>query len=289
MISWVNYHSHTYYCDGVSAPEDYVKEAIRLKLPAYGYSSHAPVPFPSDWNMPDNKLADYLSDIRKIKEQYQSQLQVYLALEIDYIPGIAGRSNYIMKGVDLDYFIGSIHYINQFPSGEYWNIDTTLELFEKGLKEIFSNDFRKAATRFWEVTRQMIEEDRPNIIGHLDKIKMFSANANYFNEDESWYRDQVDLTLKDIKKYGCIVEVNTRGYYRYGQPELYPGKRIIKRLVEYNIPIMISSDAHTPEEIIKGFPDTTILLKKLGVNKLAALYNNKWNEYPFTDKGLEIE
>jgi len=289
MNSWVNYHGHTRYCDGSAAPEEYSKEAIRLKLPAYGFSSHAPVPFATKWNMPDDKLGGYLAEIGKIKQRYSSQLQIYLGMEIDFIPGIAGRFQHMMKDTKLDFFIGSIHFVEKFSDDEYWNIDTSYELFQKGLKELFGNDFRKAAIRFWEITRQMIEEDRPTIIGHLDKIKMFNKKAHYFDEQESWYEDQVELTLKAIKKQGCIVEINTRGYYRYGQPDLYPGEWIIRKLVTENIPVIISSDAHMPEEILKGMAYTANILKKLGVKKLVALYDNRWDEYPYTENGLQFK
>ncbi len=288
MISWANYHSHTNYCDGAEAPEEYAKEAVRLGLPAYGYSSHAPVPFSSDWNIPDDKLKNYLSEISEIKEKYKTWLQVYLALEIDFIPGIAGRSRYLMKDTSLDYFIGSVHFLEKFPNGEYWNIDTSYELFESGLKEIFDNNFHKAALRFWETTRQMITEDSPDIIGHLDKIKMFNSKNRYFNENERWYKDQVELTFDTIKDKDCIVEINTRGFYRYGQPDLYPAEWIIRKIAEKDIPVIISSDAHKPEEILKGFPYAASILKKSGIKKLAAFYNDKWNEYPFSDKGIHF-
>ena len=288
MTSWAIYHNHSHFCDGTAAPELYIEEAIKLGLTAYGYSSHAPVPFPSDWNMPDNRLTEYLAGIQAIKEKYRSDIQVYTGMEIDFIPGIAGRNRHLMKDTPLDYFIGSIHYLGKMADGTYWNIDTSQELFDAGLKELFDNNIRKAVTRFWENTRQMLDEDKPDIIGHIDKIKMFNKKGVYFSEGESWYREQVDHTLQLIKKLNCIVEINTRGYYRYGQPDLYPGETIIRRMAEMDIPVLISTDAHKPEEIIKGISFTVPLLQKCGIKKLAALYNGKWNEYNYSERGIEF-
>lgn len=289
MDRWANFHSHTHYCDGTAAPEEYVREAVRMGLPAYGFTSHAPVLFPTDWNIADDKLNDYLSDIQSLKKKYDRQIQIYLGLEIDFIPGIAGRRKNILENVDLDYFIGSIHFVESLPSGEYWNIDTSPELFQQGLLEIFKNDFRKAATRFWEITRQMIEEDKPDIVGHLDKIKMFNKENCYFSESESWYTDQVELTLDLIKNRGCIVEINTRGFYRYGQTDLYPGEWVIRRLSEKGIPIMINSDAHKPSEITEGMGYAAKILKGLGHNKLVLLYYKQWREYSFSEKGIDLQ
>ncbi len=134
----------------------------------------------------------------------------------------------------------------------------------------------------------MIEEDKPDIIGYLDKIKIFNVPGNYFNETESWYRDQVELTIKSIKKSGSIVKINTREYYRYNQTDLYPGEWIIARLHVEDIPKVLSSDAHRPEEIIKVMSYAEIRLKKMGLQKLSALYNEKWCQFSFSKQGLQI-
>jgi histidinol-phosphatase (PHP family) len=132
----------------------------------------------------------------------------------------------------------------------------------------------------------MIIEDRPDIIGHIDKIKMFNVKNSYFNESEKWYTEQVDLTIKTLKEYNTIVEINTRGLYRYGQTDLYPGKKVLEKLVKANIPLMINSDAHKPEEIIMGMPHAGGILKNSGVKSIYALRSGKWSEYPFDESGI---
>lgn len=270
------YHTHTYYCDGAEAPEVYIKEAIKQGLPAYGFSSHSPVPFESDWNVPDEKLNNYLNDVKAIKEKYGSQIEVYLGLEVDYIAGVAGRNRHVLKDIALDYFIGSIHYVDQFKDGRPWNIDTSLELYKEGLAKIYGNDIQKAVTAFYEASRQMIEEDKPDVIGHFDKIKMFNTQVAFFNENESWYKDQIDLLLKTLKVHNTIVEINTRGYYKYGQLDLYPSEWIIEKMVKMDIPIMINSDAHHPSEFNKGTDYAIGKIKNLGITKVYILKGHKW-------------
>jgi histidinol-phosphatase (PHP family) len=286
MRSWVNYHSHTNYCDGALPPVDYTLEAIRLGLPAYGYSSHAPVDFETVWCMPRANLENYLSDINAIREKYEKDLQVYLGLEIDYFPGIAKSRKDIIREIPLDYYIGSVHFVGSFDNGEPWNIDTSYELFQRGIKEIFHSDIKKAAIRFWELTRQMIEQYRPDVIGHIDKIKMHNAEGNFFNENEKWYKDQVKLTIDLLKDYDCKVEINTRGYYKYQKTDLYPSDWIIDLLHKSDIPLMISSDSHHPSEITKGMEYAASRLKALSIDKIFALYNHKWSEFEFSEEGI---
>jgi histidinol-phosphatase (PHP family) len=288
VYSWVNYHSHTHFCDGSEAPENYVHEAIRSGLKAYGFSAHAPVPFTTNWCLPDQRFTEYLLEITRLKEKYKTEIQLFLGLEIDFIPGVAGRRKHLNRDAEPDYFIGSVHFVESFANGEHWNIDTSAELFGRGLKEIFRNDFRKAAIRFWEITRQMIEEDRPPIIGHLDKIKMFNVNGRYFDESERWYRDQVELTLQCIEKYGSIVEINTRGYYRYQQPDLYPGQWIISLLAKKDIPVLISTDAHKPTEITEGIVYAAEKLKQAGIEKISVFNGTGWSRQSFSAKGIHF-
>jgi histidinol-phosphatase (PHP family) len=287
-MPWTNYHSHTFYCDGSHAPEYYIKQAIESNLPAYGYSSHAPIDFESDWCIADEKFKRYISDIHSIKNDYSKWIQVYLGLEIDFIPGVAGRHKHLLKNQELDYYIGSIHFIDQFADKTHWNIDTSKELFDKGLKNIFNNNYRAAATRFYELTWQMLQEDSPNVIGHFDKIKMYNNGNLYFNENDSWYKDLIEKTLLEIKNSEVIVEINTRGFYKYGQKELYPSSWIIEKLIEMDLPIMLNSDAHSPDEIVSGFHYAASELKKLGLKKLWILLDNEWKAAAFNENGLML-
>lgn len=285
-LAWTNYHSHTHFCDGSDKPEQYIAEAINLNLAAYGYSSHAPVNFETVWCIPDNKLNDYIKEIKEIKEKYSSDIQIYHGLEIDFIPGIAGRSKHLMKELKLDFFIGSVHFAGNFADGSPWNIDHTVELFEKGLTEIFRNNFLKASEKFYDISKQMIVEDKPDVIGHLDKIKMYNNKRKYFSESDKFYRNQVLSVLEVIKKSGSIVEVNTRGYYRYGQLDLYPSQWIIEKLAVMDIPVMLNSDSHKPEEIIGGFEYAIEKLKEAGVKRLWALIDDCWQGFEYNRQGL---
>lgn len=287
-MPWTNYHSHTHFCDGSDVPELYIENAVKQGMPAYGYSSHAPIGFDTEWTIPDDKLTVYLNQVHDIKEKFGDKIETYLGLEIDYIPGVTGRNRHMLEFLELDYFISSIHFVDAFVDGNYWNIDHTKEFFDDGLHQIFGGNFQKASERFYELTRQMIVEDTPDIIGHMDKIKMYNNGNIYFNENEKWYRNQVEETIKVIKKSGVIVEVNTRGYYRYNQLDLYPSQWIIEKLAKEDIPIMLNSDAHSPHEISEGFAYAAEKLKKAGVKILWALIDGKWAGYKYSVEGLEL-
>lgn len=287
-MPWTNFHSHTHYCDGKGLAKDYIKEAIAAGMPAYGVSSHAPINFKTDWCIPDEKFEDYLIEVEQARHEHENEIEVYLGLEIDYIPGLAGRDKHILNGSKLDYYIGSIHFVDTYDDGTPWNIDHKKELFLDGVSKIFKGNFIKASERFYEISCQMLREDNPDIIGHLDKIKMYNNNNELFDETDIRYRNQVEQLLNQVKESGTIVEVNTRGYYRYGQESMYPSRWILEKIVDMDIPVMLNSDSHEPKEICSGFEEAARKLKEIGVPKLWSLSNGIWKGYDYDESGLML-
>ena len=277
-MPWTNFHSHTNYCDGHNKPQDYIIEAINQGMAAYGFSSHAPLPFECDWTIPQNKINGYLQDIQEIIRAYSQKIQVYLGLEVDFIPGVTSPDHENIKKLNLDYTIGSVHFVDSFNNGERWCIDWTLEYFMKGLKEIFNGNVKKAILRFFELSKQMLFECRPNIIGHFDKISMHNQKINLFNEDESWYVDEIVEILDLIKKRDVIVEINTRGYYKGGK-NLYPHQRFFEQIKKKQIPVTINSDCHLPTELTKGYEYAADCLLHNGIDEIWSLYDGKWKPF----------
>ncbi|MEZ4886163.1 MAG: histidinol-phosphatase [Chitinophagales bacterium] len=271
-----NYHSHTHYCDGKLAPEAYIKAAIKQGLKAYGFSSHAPLPFPCKWAIPRIKIKDYLAEIEQLSTQYRDEIEIYTGLEVDYIPGRITPQNTFIRHLNLDYTIGSIHFVGNWSDGKPFQADGTHAQFLKGFREIFDNDAQKFMSDYFKLTRDMITLACPDIVGHLDKLKIHNENGKLFSEQSDWYVFEVLKTLEVIKKAGAIMEVNTRGIYKKKTTELYPSTWILEYAQHMDIPICLSSDCHHPNEITKGFEDATRILKAIGFKEKMVLIEGGW-------------
>ncbi len=279
---WSNFHTHTNYCDGSTSIAEVVKQAFG-KLVSIGVSSHAPVPFDCSWCMKKEKLANYLDEIAHLKETRSAEIEVYTGLEIDFIPGKISPSDFKPK---LDYTIGSIHFVDAFADGTPWEIDGALSNFLIGFDLVFNNNGRAAFTRYQQLTRQMIEQSTPTIIGHLDKIKIQNSRTLLFDENQPWYKTEIQKTLDVIKESGSIIEVNTRGLYQGKTSTTYPSPWILERIHALHIPITLSSDAHQPADLINQFSNTAQLLLKLGFQKIHVLNKGSWKGFSFTENGL---
>jgi histidinol-phosphatase (PHP family) len=132
----------------------------------------------------------------------------------------------------------------------------------------------------------MVQKERPDIVGHMDKIKMHNTVRPYFSEEDPWYREQVEESLYLISRTGCIMEVNTRGYYKHDPPLLYPGKWVLERAFDLRIPVLLSSDAHHPDEIESGLSYAAGILKDIGYRTLRILLDGRWEDRSFSERGL---
>jgi len=285
-MSWTNYHTHTHYCDGSHAPIEYLKQAIHLGMKAYGFSSHGPVPFKSPWNIKNEDITKYANEIHTLKNTFGDKIQIYLGFEMDFIPGKMGPNHPAIADCAVDYTVGSIHYIDTYNDGTAWNIDGFHEEFIKGLHEIFNNNIKNAITRYYELTIEMLETDKPDILGHLDKIKMQNIEQSFFKEDETWYRAMIDKLIQTIRKSNVMVEINTRGFYKKGDTAFYPSNWIIEKLIEADIPLVLNADSHQPKEITAGYHEAVKQLKNMGLKKLYALVDGAWQAFSFNKKGL---
>ncbi|MDR2589177.1 MAG: PHP domain-containing protein, partial [Spirochaetales bacterium] len=80
-----NYHTHYSICDGRGWAEEYVLAALERGFDVLGFSSHAPLPFPSGWTMAAEDFPVYCAEVRRLRELYAGSLEIYLGLEIDFI------------------------------------------------------------------------------------------------------------------------------------------------------------------------------------------------------------
>lgn len=286
-MAFTNYHGHCYYCDGKEAPEQYVQAALAQQMPAYGFSSHAPLPFELSWPMREEDSRKYVEEITLLKEQYTGQIEIYTGVEVDYIPGVAGPGHKRIRQLNLDYTIGSVHFIDFFSDGHPWEIDGSHQVFLDGLQQIFHGDIEQAVRRYYALTRHMIQEDPPGIVGHMDKIKIQNEEGSLFDEQSPWYQEEIEQTLEVMAGTDVVVEVNTRGLYKKKSPEPYPSYWILERMKAMDIPVMLNADAHHPREVTACFSEVASRLRSIGYEQVRVLLQGKWQDVPFNTKGIQ--
>jgi len=271
-----NYHTHSYFCDGKQDPEAYIKTALSRGFTSLGFSSHAPVPAESDWTMKEENLPLYLNRIEELKGLYKDRIEIYLGLEIDYIPGKIGPSSPAFQDIGLDYRLGSIHFLKYKDEERYLTIDGPAAEFDDLLSGTFNNDIRKLIAHFHTLLRAMAAEHKFDILSHFDLYKVHNKGEKRFQENAQWHKDEIIETLEVIEKKDLIIEVNTGGWARAKTDFLYPSKWILKQILARGIPITINTDAHEPELLDAYYDKAVSVLKDLGFTEYMVLKKGSW-------------
>lgn len=264
-----NLHTHSRFCDGKEEPEEYIRQAIEMGYHTLGFSSHAPVPFENNFSLKEEKMDEYFTTIRSLGTQYKRSIRILLSMEIDFIPGITSNFTDFIKAGILDYTIGGVHLVRNRERETLWFIDgSKQETYDDGLQKLFNGHIRNGVEAYYHQIIEMVATQKPDIVAHLDKIKMHNKNR-YFTEEENWYKDIVWKTLNFIAKESeCIIEVNTRGLYKKRSDTFFPGPAILEQIHHLKIPITLSSDAHHPTELNGYYEEAIKLIKEIGFREL---------------------
>ena len=253
MLSKTNYHTHSNYCDGKATLREMVDFAVAHGFTALGFSGHCPLPFKNTFSITDYE--GYCNEVRALKAEYADRIEISLGLEMDYVPGMLEDFSSLIEQGKLEYTIGSVHLVpaTNMPQGDedLWFIDgPRYERYDEGLFRLFGGDIRRGVRAYFHNENAMLERNRPTIVGHPDKIVMHNRDR-YFTEDEPWYRDLALETIHLIRDLGLICEINTRGIYKGRHADYYPGKWLLQEMKMLKIPVIVSTDAHAPEDLLR--------------------------------------
>jgi histidinol-phosphatase (PHP family) len=290
-----NLHTHTRYSDGSDDPEKYIETARLQGLTSLGFSDHSPLPFKNTFALREEETGLYCENILNIRKTFQrsigstekgkwqhanGNMQIFLGMEADYIPGVGHSFAWFLENYPLDYLIGSVHLVRNGSPDDLWFIDgPDPATYDGGLNLCFGGDIRKGVAAYYRQINEMVTGNKMDILGHFDKIKMHNR-GRFFSETDPWYVALVDETLDMVRQTGVIVEVNTRGIYKKRSDSLFPGPVILKKIHALHIPVIISSDAHKPAEISMLFNETADLLSGIGFRELMNLTPAGWEITP---------
>lgn len=254
MLGLIDYHTHTVLSDGNNTHEEMVKAAIEKGLSEIGFTDHVCIK-DVEWGIDFVDIPVMSSQINYLKEKYKKYILVKYGIELDYFAGHEIELSRIINKLPLDYVIGSVHFIDD------WNFDSDKSLYGK-----WSND--ELYQKYFKIVQQLARSNLFDIIGHFDIIKKFNVIPE--TNQQKLYEE----TLKVIKDSNCVVELNTGGLDRECK-EFTPSETILKICYDLQIPITLSSDAHSPKQIGRHYVEAIHVLKKIGFNELVKYTGRK--------------
>ena len=270
-----NIHTHTTYCDGSNTAEEFVQKAIEKGFGSLGFSGHAYLYFGEEWSMSPGNTKKYIEEIKMLKEKYKDKIEIYAGVETDYYSNITKEQS-LKDG--FEFMIGSVHFVKDEKEDKFYCVDNTLEEIDKGITEYKNGGGKGFIERYYETIPVMLDEQKPDVLGHLDLIKKLNKGNRLFNEEEKWYRDIMESVIDKIKNRNVIVEVNTGGMSRGYTDFPYPSKFALEMMLKKKVPIMLNSDSHSVETLDYYFPEALEVIKNIGFKEIYIFRQGKFEE-----------
>lgn len=268
-------HTHTTFCDGKDDIETMCRAAYEKNLYAIGFSSHAPISRQigreSEWNMKEEDTDRYVEEVLAAKERWKGKLNVFLGLEVDYIKGIRSPLDSDIVSINPDYIIAGVHYLLPENGAKIFTIDGSEHEFEKAIKEVFNGDSAALMHSYYDTIAEMIKAGGFDILAHIDIINKNNKEQKCWTQEEELERHREmanllagcmpvsrlqagHLTTNNLEIYGgTIVEINTGGVTRHKFKDTYPSLTFLRIIQESNIPVIITADAHSANNIIGNY------------------------------------
>ena len=266
-----NIHTHCTYCDGKDTPEQIVKKAIEIGFDAIGFSSHAPFDFDTDYTLTKERIPDYVSEIKALKNKYKDRIDIYCGLESDYFSTES-------ENLNLDYKIGSVHLLE--IDGKYYDVDYSLDMTKKVISEHFNGDAIEYSKHYYSLVSKLADVKRFDIVGHIDLITKFNDKERLIDEDSKEYQKAALEAIHSLKGKAIAFEVNTGAISRKHRTIPYPAPFILKELHSIGEKIILTSDCHNKEYLNVGYSDAIELIKECGFKSIVIKTNGEFEEVP---------
>ncbi|MBN2013110.1 histidinol-phosphatase [candidate division KSB1 bacterium] len=252
-----NLHTHQWYClhaDGTV--DDFCRYAQKINMTMIGMSDHVPMPHDpvDDDRMSMEQLDDYSTAIDQAKLDYPD-LIVLKGMECEALSAFYQyyRDELLIKR-EFDYLACAIHYVD--VNG------TRLNLFEDSLDV-------KGLRAFVDHFVNALEADLFTFMVHPDLFGF--TYPNWDANVEACVRDMMQAAVA----YDMPLEINSKGFRRpqiqtnNGMRYRYPWFQYWEVAAEYNIRVLINTDAHRPSELDATVAEARALKDRYGLREIS--------------------
>jgi histidinol-phosphatase (PHP family) len=264
-----DYHVHERHSADASAKiMDYIAVAEKLGIIEIAFTTHLITIGPDvEISIRPKDISEYINEIEKAQEG--TNVRLLTGLEVDFFPEDERNIERILGEHDLDFVLGSTHYVNGVDIGH-----------PARAKEFFSNrPLSEGVDEYYRVWRQAVESGLFDVMAHPDYWKKF---VHLFRNPPMWseFGDEVYSALDALKKHHVGIEVNTSGV-RHGAGGFFPMQEflIAARAAGVNT-ITIGSDSHVVDTLGYGWWEAVRQLKLAGFYEFSRFRRHKNSQSP---------
>jgi len=179
-----------------------------------------------------------------------------LGIEADFVPGREDRMANLLQARAFDYVVGSVHFLR----------DGALDLDDEYSVWRGAGSVEGVWRSYFQTIGESARSGLFDVIAHPDLVKYWSATHPQRRPDGD-LRRYYEPAVEGIAEAGVAVELSTAGL-RKPVHEMYPAPAFLEMCVQAEVPVALSSDAHTPQDVGAGYDQARELLASLGVREL---------------------
>jgi histidinol-phosphatase (PHP family) len=194
-----------------------------------------------------------------------------LGIECDFVPGTEERTAELLGSRDLDYVVGSVHFVGE---GDAAVDHTGFDVWESG------GDADEIWSRYFAALAECARSGLFDILAHPDLVKVWGGARPLPERD---LRAFYETAVEAIAESGIAVEVSTAGL-RKPVGEIYPARQFAELCVEAGASFALSSDAHLPEQIGFEYDRAIEFLDSLGVGEICVFEGRRRRLAPLASR-----
>lgn len=256
----IDSHSHTFYSKhATGSVDELVQASIIAGIKVLTITDHAPFPVDSQNRLLESELDNYFSDIQKAQQVYKNDIKVLRGLEFDYMPGSEDYTRQLISRYELDFAIGSIHYV-EVPNDKMVKVWDLPRLAHRGFLD-----------RYFFSLEAMLKSDLFDAVGHADTLLR--------GVSEEVILRHIEPLLPLFARNNIAYELNASGMRKSSlDPQTgckmhgiwsYPSRTLLPQLLARNIALTVGSDAHDPNDAGAGIAEILDVLEPLGLRNIS--------------------
>lgn len=249
-----NLHTHTYRCKHAAGTvADYCQAAIDHGLSMLGITDHTPLP-DNRWlnvRMDFAQLRAYSDEIDAARDIYP-QLLLLKGMECEYADEyVAYYQDTLLGELGFDFLIGGAHY---FPYQGAW-------------ADVYGGTTNAATLRAY--ADYMIVSMASGLFAFLAHPDLFGNAYHRWDADAAACARDI---LQAAEALAMPLEINGYGLRKpqidtpEGPRRKYPWRPFWELAAEYDVPVLVNSDAHRPEDIVANIDEGLSIAEACGLS-----------------------
>jgi len=197
----------------------------------------------------------YCDDVRAATSQ--TQVDVRLGLEVDFIPGKNEQIQAFVREYTWDFLIGSVHQIG----------DMQLEANYKWSQE----EGEALWLQYLGLLRNTVASGYFSVVSHPVRMRV---NNPYL---PSTFDKELEHLAAEAKRLDVALEINGYDLLHYYSLVC----RLARACLLHHTPVSVGSDAHSPGDIMQAHQQTEHMLREIGITKIRLWKQMQPEEYLF--------